>query len=125
MKSTVIHTMKLDPELWPLIESGDKKFEIRSEVPDNFQRGDYIRFVHPETLTCFGYRRVATWPLRLKDVAPALVQQIAGITEEQYARFFPGAYVTMETAYIFQVEKFDKKTVAPTTDPILQIMKGE
>ena len=82
MKFVKIVKAKIRPEIFTLIASGRKRFEVRS---DDFEDASVIHYVSAETGETLGYYEIDGRQSELNTTSIPLLSLIAGISEEEIA----------------------------------------
>ncbi len=82
MKFMKIVTAKIRPDIFTLIESGRKRFEVRS---DDFNDASIIRYVSSETGKTLGYYEINGRQSGIYTTSVPLLALIAGVSEEEIA----------------------------------------
>lgn len=81
MKFTEIVTAKIKPGIFTLIESGRKRFEVRSE---SFEDASVIHYVSSENGETLGYYEIARQG-GIHTTSVPLLSLVAGVSEEEIA----------------------------------------
>ncbi len=101
MLSHMMVTAKLRPELWELIATGVKRWELRYGeyvcTPDVFQ------FIHPDTRMILGYARIVD-EVRLVDWTPGLLAQLGTVDVELVEALFKDRRMPVHAYHVIPVE---------------------
>lgn len=101
MLTHMMVTAKLQPEIWELIASGVKRWELRYgeyvHTPDVFQ------FVHPDTRMILGYARIVD-DVRLDEWTPGLLAQLGMISVELVETLFKDTHAPVHAYRIMPVD---------------------
>lgn len=100
MLTHTITTAKLQPEIWPLIENGTKRYELR--YGDYVRKPDVFQFIHPETREILGYAQILD-DVRLNEWTPELLAQLGSISVEQAGRMFEDRYTPVHAYRVVPV----------------------
>lgn len=82
MKFVKIVKAKIRPDIFDLIESGRKRFEVRS---DDFDDASVIHYVSAETGETLGYYEIHARQSALHTTSIPLLALIAGVSEKDIA----------------------------------------
>lgn len=101
MLSHMMVTAKLRPEIWSLIATGVKRWELRYGeyvcTPDVFQ------FIHPDTRMILGYARIVD-EVRLVDWTPGLLAQLGTVDVELVEALFKDRRMPVHAYHVIPVE---------------------
>ena len=100
MLTHMMVTAKLQPEIWDLIASGVKRWELRYGeyvcTPDVFQ------FIHPDTRMILGYARIVD-EVRLDDWTPGLLAQLGTVNVELVEALFKDRRMPVHAYHVIPV----------------------
>lgn len=100
MLTHMMVTAKLRPELWELIATGVKRWELRYGeyvcTPDAFQ------FIHPDTRMILGYTRIVD-EVRLEDWTPGLLAQLGMVNVELVETLFKDRRMPVHAYHVIPV----------------------